>query len=80
MSNQLIFIPISTTNSLLTRRPTFTDSALNKLDKIVARENIVRHFEECQKQCLTGKCGVVKSRMLCCGDTEIATMHSKIIK
>ena len=40
MSNQLIFIPISTTNSLLTRRPTFTDLALNKLNEILARETL----------------------------------------
>ena len=40
MSGQLAFIPISTTDSMLSRRTTFTDLAMNKLDEIVAREKI----------------------------------------
>ena len=40
MNDQLAFIPISTEDSLLTRRDTYTDLAVNKIDTIVARENI----------------------------------------
>ena len=41
MGDKLTFIPISTTDSLITRRGTYTDLALNKIDEIVARENII---------------------------------------
>jgi hypothetical protein len=41
MNDQLAFIPISTEDSLLTRRDTYTDLAVNKIDTIVARENII---------------------------------------
>ena len=41
MRNQLVFVPISTTDSMLARRTTFTDLAMNKLDEIVARENMI---------------------------------------
>ena len=47
MENQLAFIPISTTDSMLARRTTFTDLAMNKIDAIVARENmIVRQLQQ----------------------------------
>ena len=39
--NQLAFIPISTTDSMIARRTTFTDLAMNKIDKIVAKENMI---------------------------------------
>ena len=41
MNDQLAFIPISTEDSLLTRRDTYTDLAVNKIDTIIARENII---------------------------------------
>ena len=41
MNSQLGFIPISTEDSLLTRRDTFTDLAINKIDTIIAKENII---------------------------------------
>jgi hypothetical protein len=47
MGNKLAFIPISTTDSMLARRTTFTDLAMNKLYEIVARENmIVRQLQQ----------------------------------
>ena len=41
MRNQLAFVPISTTDSMLARRTTFTDLAMNKLDEIVARDKMI---------------------------------------
>ena len=61
--SQLGFIPISTEDSLLTRRDTFTDLAINKIETIIAKESIVRHCGKCQMQCLTGGCGIAKSQM-----------------
>jgi hypothetical protein len=39
--SQLGFIPISTEDSLLTRRDTFTDLAINKISTIIAKESII---------------------------------------
>ena len=39
--NQLLFVPISTTDSMLARRTTFTDLAMNKFDEIVAQESMI---------------------------------------
>ena len=44
IENQLLFVPISTTDSMLARRTTFTDLAMNKFDEIVAQESMVGHF------------------------------------
>ena len=41
IENQLLFVPISTTDSMLARRTTFTDLAMNKFDEIVARESMI---------------------------------------
>ena len=50
MGDKLTFIPISTTDSLITRRGTYTDLALNKIDEIVARENIILQQLQALKQ------------------------------
>ena len=39
--NKLLFVPISTSESVLARWTTFTDLELNKLDKIVAQESMI---------------------------------------